>query len=1111
MTKKADLRSILVLGSGPIVIGQACEFDYSGTQAVRALAAEGYRVILANSNPATIMTDPDLLLASKGELHGAGNAHATYMEPLNLAALAKIIDRERPDAILPTVGGQTAINLTLEAAKAGLFEKFGVRLLGANIDALELAEDRQRFKTAMLEIGLDVPRSKIVSSVDEATEAAEDLGFPLVVRASFTLAGMGSGVAHTGAELHSIVTRGLELSPVHEVLIEESVHGWREFELEVMRDCNDQAVVVCSIENFDPMGVHTGDSVTIAPAMTLTDREYQTMRDQAFTVIRRVGVETGGSNIQFAVHPTTRRMVVIEMNPRVSRSSALASKATGFPIAKIAARLAVGYTLDQITNDITEKTPAMFEPVLDYVVVKIPRWNFEKFPGASSELGTQMKSVGEVMAIGRTFTEALQKGMRSLEMSTSQGADRAREVANQLTTVELLREIIQPRPERIYFLREWLMRRLQDSDREGASAIVRELAETTGIDPWFLRQLASIVELERWGATKQPRMLSQGQWMRLKQSGLSDRRLGRLWGIDAATVSEMRKQEGVVPVFHRIDTCAGEFASETPYLYSTYESRSEARPTDRRKVLILGGGPIRIGQGIEFDYCACHAAFALRETDVESILVNCNPETVSTDYDTADRLYFEPVTFEDVMNVVDTEQPEGVIVQFGGQTPLNLAHSLEAAGLKILGTSVEAIDLAEDRERFSDLLASLEIPTTEMGLARSSDEAVREAERIGYPVIVRPSYVLGGRAMMVVYTSEELAGYADEALALSGDNALFLDRFLEDAFEVDVDAVCDGDQVFVAAIQQHIEEAGVHSGDSACVLPPYKISDEDQKTLSVYTQRIAQSLGVCGLLNVQFAIKNGVIYVIEANPRASRTIPYVSKAIGVPLVNVATRILLGEKLASLVPPALLDPASLPYRRCLAGRIYVKMPVFSSNRFPDVDTLLGPEMRSTGEVLGIGKTFGQAYVKAALGVGMNIPLSGSAFVSVHDKDKVEALPIVQDLVALGFRIVATSGTAQFLSENGVKSDVVFKVNEGHPNVADRIAAAEIQLIINTPLGRESHFDESAIRKAALAHGVPCITTLSGSRAIVDGIRTFQADEWSVESIQSIDSEREVLTT
>lgn len=1091
---KAEIRSILVLGSGPIVIGQACEFDYSGTQAVRALAAEGYRVILANSNPATIMTDPDLLSDS--------GSHATYMEPLNLEALTKIIERERPDALLPTVGGQTAINLTLEVADAGILERYGVRILGANIDALRLAEDRQKFKEAMLEIGLDVPRSQLVSSVEEAAAASGDLGFPLVVRASFTLGGLGSGVVRDISELRSVVGRGLELSPVSEVLVEESVHGWREFELEVMRDHKDQAVVICSIENFDPTGVHTGDSITVAPAMTLTDREYQDLRDQSFAVIRRVGVETGGSNIQFAIHPTTRRVVVIEMNPRVSRSSALASKATGFPIAKIAARLAVGYTLDQITNDITKKTPALFEPALDYVVVKIPRWNFEKFPGSESELGTQMKSVGEVMAIGRTFTEALQKGMRSLEMSTSQGADQARETASQANPAELLRGITEARPERIFYLREWLTRRFLKSEGKDGPRIVAELADATGIDPWFIGQIAKIVELERWATPKQPRLLSHDEWKTLKQNGLSDRRLGRLWGLAAATVRTLRKKQGVVPVFHRIDTCAGEFVSETPYLYSTYETRSEAHPTKNRKIMILGGGPIRIGQGIEFDYCACHAAFALREAGLESIMVNCNPETVSTDYDTADRLYFEPVTFEDVMNIVDTEKPEGVIVQFGGQTPLNLAHALDSAGLSILGTGVDAIDLAEDRERFSDLLATLKIPSPEMGIARDAGEAVQEAERIGYPVIVRPSYVLGGRAMKVVYSSEELAGYAEEAIALSGDSALFLDRFLEDAFEVDVDAVCDGDDVFVAAVQQHIEEAGIHSGDSACVLPPYKISDADQRTISDYASRIAHALNVRGLINLQFAIKEDTIYVIEANPRASRTIPYVSKAIGIPLVRIATRVLLGERLADLLPPALLSPENLPYRGLLAGRIFVKMPVFSSNRFPDVDTLLGPEMKSTGEVMGVGKTFGQAYVKAALGSGMNVPLKGRAFVSVHDKDKSEVVAIARDLIGLGFEIVATSGTAEFLKKNGVNASSLYKVNEGQPNAADRIGAGEIQLVINTPLGRDSHFDESAIRKAALAYGVPCITTLSGSRALVDGIRTLQKEGLSVEPIQAI---------
>ena len=1115
MPKDTSLRSILVLGSGPIVIGQACEFDYSGTQAVKALSQEGYRVILVNSNPATIMTDPDLLT----------EADATYIEPLTLESLRRVIDRERPDAILPTVGGQTAINLALELADAGVLERYGVRLLGANPDALRLAEDRLQFKDAMIEIGLDVPRSRLVSSKAEALEAAEEFGFPLVVRASFTLGGMGSGAARDHDEFLRVVERGLELSPVHQVLVEESVHGWYEYELEVMRDQADQAVVICSIENFDPMGVHTGDSITVAPAMTLTDRELQTMRDQAFQVIRRVGVETGGSNIQFALHPTTRRITVIEMNPRVSRSSALASKATGFPIAKIAARLAVGYRLDEIANDITQKTPACFEPALDYVVVKIPRWNFEKFPGAVNELGTQMRSVGEVMAIGRTFQEALQKGMRSLELSTSRGA---REVQERLASLDgnaLEQKLRIPDPERMYSLRE--------AFRRGYS--VDTVSEISSIGPWFLQELAEIVHAERAIDDAKPDVetIPAAEWRRLKRMGFSDARLAKLLSCDPVEVRRARRAQGVAPVFHRVDTCAGEFQSFTPYLYSTYESRCEAEPTDQRKVLVLGGGPIRIGQGIEFDYCACHAAFALHEMGLESILLNCNPETVSTDYDTADRLYFEPVTFEDVMNVVEKEWPEGVIVQFGGQTPLNLAHALEKAGVRILGTSVRSIDLAEDRYRFAALLESLDIPRPAMGTALSVEEACVRAKEIGYPVMVRPSYVLGGRAMQVVYDEASLEGFAQTALELSQGHPLFLDRFLEDAFELDVDAVSDGEDVFVAGIQQHIEEAGIHSGDSACVLPPYKVSRADQQTLADYTVRLARALEVVGLLNVQFAIKDGTISVIEANPRASRTIPYVSKAIGLPLARIATRVILGGKLDEILPREVLapredkrpapqgtavvaehapgagQPGTLPllaYERYLPNRVIVKMPVFSSNRFPEVDTLLGPEMRSTGEVLGIGRTFGEAYLKAALGAGIRVPHEGNAFLSVHDNDKEELFPIARDLARLGFHLLATSGTAHFLAERGLDVETVFKVNEGSPHVADLIADGQVDLVINTPLGRESHFDEAAIRRAALAFGVPCVTTLSGSRAVVDAIRTLREGSWIVESVQSLTSRR-----
>ncbi len=1117
MPRDASIRSILVLGSGPIVIGQACEFDYSGTQAVKALAAEGYRVILVNSNPATIMTDVELFGASGAELR-----HQTYIEPLTLEALERVIARERPDALLPTVGGQTAINLALELHDAGILTRFDVRLLGAGVDALRLAEDRLSFKQAMVEIGLEVPRSGIAGNLEEALTAAAELGYPLIVRPSFTLGGLGGGIARSEEEFVAIVRRGLDLSPVRQLLIEESLLGWKEFELEVMRDRADQAVVVCAIENLDPMGVHTGDSVTVAPTMTLSDRDYQNLRDQAFAVIRRVGVETGGSNIQFAVHPEDGRVLVIEMNPRVSRSSALASKATGFPIAKIAARLAVGYTLDEIANDITKKTPASFEPALDYVVVKIPRWNFEKFPGAMSLLGSQMKSVGEIMAIGRTFKEALQKGLRSLEMATSSG-EGAMQRRMELLDDDALRSFLtEPRPERLFALREGLRRGAEHGFTP------ETIAAWTAIDPWFLRQMQEVIELERRVQARSLAALSRPDLLAAKRAGISDRRLAHLSGTTEEAVRATRATLDVTPVYHRVDTCAGEFESHTPYLYSTYESRCEADPTDRRKVLVLGGGPIRIGQGIEFDYCACHAAYALRDRGVESILLNCNPETVSTDYDTADRLYFEPVTLEDVLHVVAREKPEGVIVQFGGQTPLNLARELERAGVRILGTSVDSIDLAEDRERFGALLAALEIPRPEMATATTLDEALAAARRIGYPVIVRPSYVLGGRAMRVVYDDEALQTYAADAFAFSSQHPVFLDRFLEDAFEVDVDALCDGDDVLIAGVQQHIEEAGIHSGDSACVLPPFKVPPRHQATMRRAAARLARALRVQGLLNVQFAVRDEIVYVIEANPRASRTIPWVAKATGLPLAKLATRLILGERLRDLVDPAWLSPreasgegladpaleAGLGASPETSGeavheglplppnRVFVKMPVFSSNRFPEVDTLLGPEMRSTGEVLGIGPDFGVAFAKAALAAGLRVPLQGAVFLTVNDNDKDEAAEIARDLVEMGFRLTATGGTAAHLRARGLDVEPIFKVNEGHPNAADRIAEGAVQLVINTPLGRASFYDESAIRKAALAHGVPCITTLSGSRAIVDAIRTLRAGGWGVESLQEM---------
>jgi carbamoyl-phosphate synthase large subunit len=1062
MPKRTDLHKILIIGSGPIVIGQACEFDYSGTQACKALKAEGYEVVLVNSNPATIMTDPEF-------------ADATYVEPLTVEYLEAIIALEKPDALLPTVGGQTALNLSVDLAESGVLDKYNVQLIGASLKAIKMAEDRLWFKDAMLQVGLDVPKSVLVNNVESALKFSLQVGLPLIIRPSFTLGGTGAGMAYNREELEEKVRYGLELSPVHEVLVEESVVGWKEFELEVMRDHMDNAVVVCSIENVDPMGIHTGDSITVAPAQTLTDKEYQQMRDAAFKVIRAVGVETGGSNIQFAVSPETGRMVIIEMNPRVSRSSALASKATGFPIAKIAARLAVGYTLDEIPNDITKKTPSCFEPTIDYVVAKIPKWAQEKFPDSDHTLGPQMKSVGEVMAIGRTFKEAFMKGLRSLETGRKTPTPPS-------DPAELQSRLANGYPDRIWDLLHAL--------EVGYSPDV--LYEITRIDPWFLNQFQQIIELK--GELKRFALenVSAGVLYLAKQYGLSDSFLAEIWGKSAEEVRQRRRELEVRPVFKRVDTCAAEFESFTPYLYSTYEEENESEPTDRRKIMILGSGPNRIGQGIEFDYCCVHASYALKEEGFETIMVNCNPETVSTDYDTSDRLYFEPLTFEDVMAIVEEEKPKGVIVQFGGQTPLNLARQLKAAGVPIVGTTPESIDLAEDRKHFGKLLADLGIPQPENGAAMNVKEALEIAGRIGYPVLVRPSYVLGGRAMVIAYDEATLREYVLRAEELQRAFPILVDRFLENATEVDVDALADGTDVVVAGIMQHIEEAGIHSGDSSCVLPSVSIPESQRQTLREYTVCMARELKVVGLMNVQYAIQNGKVFVLEVNPRASRTVPYVSKATGFPLAKIAARLMIGRKLAEFkLPPEL--PVS---------HFFVKSPVFPFQKFPGVDTILGPEMKSTGEVMGVADSFGLAFAKAQLGARQRIPIKGRVFISVNDHDKPGVIPIARDLESLGFTLVATRGTATALRAAGVTVERVFKVTEARPNVVDRIKSAEIDLIINTPLGRSSRFDDKVIRRAAVQHGVTCITTLSAAEAAIQGIRACQEGQTHVECLQKL---------
>ena len=1069
MPKRGDIKKILIIGSGPIIISQACEFDYSGTQACKALKEEGFEVILVNSNPATIMTDPQM-------------ADRTYMEPVTPEIVAKIVERERPHALLPTLGGQTGLNTAIQVAEMGVLEKYGVEMIGANQQAIRKAEDRKLFKEAMRRIGLEVPRSGFAHNLQEAEEVVSQIGLPAVIRPSFTLGGTGGGVAFNMEEFEHLSAQGIELSLIHEIMIEESVIGWKEYELEVMRDLKDNVVIICSIENFDPMGVHTGDSITVAPAQTLSDKEYQRMRDAAIAIIREIGVETGGSNIQFAVDPENGRMVVIEMNPRVSRSSALASKATGFPIAKVAAKLAVGYTLDEIPNDITRETMASFEPSIDYCVVKIPRFAFEKFPGADPVLTTSMKSVGEVMAVGRTFKEALQKAIRSLEIGRfGLGVDGKGE-----SPPESIRErLALPTAERLFHLRAALK----------MGSMPAEIAEVTRIDSWFLKNMKQICDLEeeikghrtdgRGLPTMDRELLRQA-----KEYGFSDVQLAHLLGSDEMTVRKWRQEKGVLPTFKLVDTCAAEFEAYTPYYYSTYESEDEVRPTSKKKVMILGGGPNRIGQGIEFDYCCVHASFALREEGYETIMVNSNPETVSTDYDTSDRLYFEPLTREDVLNIVEKEKPEGVIVQFGGQTPLNLAVPLEKAGVCILGTTPDSIDRAEDRERFKDLIQKLGLVQPQNGTATSFEGARVVAREVGYPVIVRPSYVLGGRAMEIVYDEETLERYIRDAVKASPEHPILIDKFLEDAIEVDVDAIADGERVVIGGIMEHIEEAGIHSGDSACVLPPYTLSDQLLEVIKENTYALAKELKVKGLMNIQYAVRNDVVYILEVNPRASRTIPFVSKATGIPLAKLAAKVMVGRTLEELGFTHEVE----------VEHVSVKESVFPFNRFPGVDTILGPEMKSTGEVMGIDHAFGIAFAKAQLAAGQLLPRKGKVFISVKNRDKRAIIFIAKKLSDCGFQIVATRGTAKALAQNGIPVNLVYKVQEGRPNIVDLIKNREIDLIINTPTGHRPKRDQVSIRAVAVAHNVPLVTTISGAAASVNGIEALLKEEVQVKSLQ-----------
>ncbi|MEP2545479.1 MAG: carbamoyl-phosphate synthase large subunit [Alphaproteobacteria bacterium] len=1081
MPKRTDISSILIIGAGPIVIGQACEFDYSGAQACKALREEGYRVILVNSNPATIMTDPSM-------------ADATYIEPITPEMVEKIIAKERPDALLPTMGGQTGLNTGIALFENGVLEKYGVEMIGADAEVIAKAEDRQKFRDAMDKIGLESPKSTVVNSMAEALAALEITGLPAIIRPSFTMGGTGGGIAYTRPEFEKIVAGGLAASPVTEVLVEESVLGWKEYEMEVVRDSADNCIIICSIENIDPMGVHTGDSITVAPALTLTDKEYQIMRNASIAVLREIGVDTGGSNVQFAVNPADGRLVVIEMNPRVSRSSALASKATGFPIAKIAAKLACGYTLDELDNDITGVTPASFEPTIDYVVTKIPRFTFEKFPGAEPLLTTAMKSVGEAMAIGRCFAESLQKGLRSMETGLTGLNDVEIEGLDPDAGFEANRDVLRaaisrPTPDRILAIAEAL--------RQGMP--VDEAAAVTKYDPWFLEQMKAIIDVE--ARVKQQGLPTDAAgWLELKKMGFCDARLAELTGATALDASEARRALGVTPVYKRVDTCAAEFPAKTSYMYSAYEGdgsrppENEAEPTDRKKVAILGGGPNRIGQGIEFDYCCVHAAYALKETGYEAIMVNCNPETVSTDYDTSDRLFFEPLTAEDVIELIRGEQSKGdfrgVIVQLGGQTPLKLSLALESAGIPILGTSPDAIDLAEDRERFQKLLTDLNLRQPANGLARSQAEAEAVAERIGYPLVIRPSYVLGGRAMEIVHDLTALRRYMTDAVKVSGDSPVLLDSYLQDAIEVDVDALADGTDVFVAGIMQHIEEAGIHSGDSACSLPPFSLGPDTIAELERQSHALAKGLGVVGLMNVQFAVKDGDIYILEVNPRASRTVPFVAKATGIPVAKIATRLMCGEKLADM------DLTS----RAVGGHVAVKEAVFPFSRFPGVDTVLGPEMKSTGEVMGLDRDFPRAFAKSQLAAGMSLPTEGTVFISVKDRDKTGMAALAARLAAIGFQLVATGGTQRFLADQGLDVARINKVLEGRPHCEDAIVNGDIHLVINTTEGAQAIEDSRSIRRAALEHGVPHYTTLTAAAAAVAAMEAMAHGTLEVAPLQ-----------
>lgn len=1066
MPKRTDIQKILLIGSGPIIISQACEFDYSGTQACKALREEGYEIVLINSNPATIMTDPEI-------------AHRTYLEPITPECVTKVIERERPQALLPTLGGQTALNVAVALGEMGVLDRLRVEVIGASLPVINKGEDRELFRAAMERIGLQVPASGIAHTMDEARKIADELGFPLIIRPSFTLGGTGGSVVYNREDLEEAARGGLEASMINTIMLEESVLGWKEYELEVMRDHMDNVVIICSIENFDPMGVHTGDSITVAPAQTLTDREYQAMRDAAIAIMREIGVETGGSNIQFAINPENGDMVVIEMNPRVSRSSALASKATGFPIAKIAAKLAVGYSLDEIANDITRETLASFEPTIDYCVVKIPRWTFEKFPRTPDVLTTTMKSVGETMAIGRTFKEALQKAVRSLEtgrysLDSGLPVEFSRDPENLILIRQKLR---QPNSERLFYL----------SAAMEAGLDVEEIYELTRIDPWFLNNLRQILEME---AVWRREPLSEELLRLAKTYGFSDRRLAELTGTDEETIRERRFQAGVLPVYKLVDTCAAEFEAYTPYYYSTYEAENESLPSQRRKVMILGGGPNRIGQGIEFDYCCCHASFALREEGLESIMVNSNPETVSTDYDTSDKLYFEPLTLEDVLHIIQHESPDGLIVQFGGQTPLNLAVALARAEAPIIGTSPDSIDRAEDRERFQGLLQKLNLRQPKNAIAFSEAEALRVADRIGYPVLVRPSYVLGGRAMEIVYERRQLETYIQQAVHVSPGHPILVDKFLEDAIEVDVDAISDGRITVVGGIMEHIEEAGIHSGDSACVLPPISLSRGIIEEIKSETRALARELGVVGLMNIQFAVKDELLYVLEVNPRASRTVPFVSKAIGVPLAKLATKVMLGKSLTELGFTREIEPEHLA----------VKESVFPFIRFPNVDILLGPEMKSTGEVMGIDRSFAMAFAKSQLAAGYSLPRAGNVFISVRDKDKPAILPVARSLEQAGFGIYATEGTSVFLDRYGIKNRAVQKLKEGRPHVIDHIKNGEISVVINTSTGRKTASDAYLIRRATLIYNLPYATTIAGARALAQAITALCTGEFQVRSLQ-----------